>query len=176
MQSNRDLATHCGQHLTSLGLTFGAAESCTGGLLLSTLTDVSGSSRYVMGGLVTYSNELKEQLTSVQRETLVQYGAVSEETAREMAVGARQRLGVDVAISITGIAGPRGGTPEKPVGLVYIAYAGPGDVVIVEEHRWDGDRATNKAYSVAAALQLVMRQLAALKPSFNQSSDVDSAE
>ena len=102
-----------------------AAESCTGGLILSTLTDVGGSSAYVEGGVVTYSNEAKMQRLGVREETLIRHGAVSEATAAEMATGARALFATDYALSVTGIAGPGGGTDEKPVGLTYIGLAGP---------------------------------------------------
>ena len=100
------------------GLTFAAAESCTGGLILSRLTAIPGSSSVVEGGVVSYSNEVKERVLSVKGETLRDFGAVSEETAREMAEGVRRITGADVAVSVTGIAGPGGGTEKKPVGTV----------------------------------------------------------
>lgn len=128
-----------------------AAESCTGGLLLSTLTDISGSSAYVLGGFVTYSNEAKQQFVQVREATLLAHGAVSEATAREMAAGARLAFNADYAISITGIAGPGGGTPAKPVGLVYIGLA-QHHTTQVQRHIWTGTRIENKQQSVAAAL------------------------
>lgn len=141
--------------LQAQGLTLGLAESCTGGLLVSTLTDVPGSSAVVMGGIVSYSNDLKERLLGVPQTTLAAYGAVSAETAEAMALGARERLRVDVALSVTGIAGPGGGTPEKPVGLVYIGIA-TAQGVRVERCQWQGDRSANKWASVHAALGLVL--------------------
>lgn len=152
------LAQQLGQTLRDAHLTICAAESCTGGLFLSTLTDISGSSAYVLGGVVTYSNEAKEQLVHVQPETLIAHGAVSEPTAHEMALGVQKLIGADIAISITGIAGPGGGTPEKPVGLVYIGLA-YNDTVQVVRHVWSGDRIDNKVQSVVAALQLVLNIL-----------------
>jgi PncC family amidohydrolase len=134
------------------------AESCTGGLLADAITDVSGSSGYFLGGVVAYSNALKEALLGVRAETLASHGAVSEPTAREMARGARERLGADVALAVTGIAGPTGGTPEKPVGLVYIALAAA-DAEWCERHIWSGSRPSNKAKSVEAALALLLRYL-----------------
>jgi PncC family amidohydrolase len=135
------------------------AESCTGGLLADWITDVPGSSDYFLGGVVAYSNALKESLLGVRPETLVDHGAVSEPTAREMARGARERLGADVALSVTGIAGPSGGTAEKPVGLVYIALSAP-DAERCERYVWQGDRRTNKRASVEAALALLLNYLA----------------
>jgi PncC family amidohydrolase len=99
------------------------AESCTGGLIAETLTSVSGASDVFDGGVVSYANAVKSDLLGVKNETLGRFGAVSEETAREMAGGVMALMGADVAVAVTGIAGPTGGTPEKPVGLVYIAVS-----------------------------------------------------
>ena len=134
--------------------TLATAESCTGGLLLSTMTDVPGSSAYVSGGVVTYSNEAKQQLVKVQEQTLIEFGAVSEQTAREMVIGVCELFHADTGISITGIAGPGGGTAEKPVGLVYIGMK-VGDSVTVQRFLWQGNRAENKAHSVRAALEML---------------------
>ena len=109
--------------LRSAGKTLATAESCTGGLISKRITDVSGSSEVFLGGCVTYANEAKMALLGVRAETLEAYGAVSEETAREMARGTRERLGADIGVSATGIAGPGGGTPEKPVGTVYLGIS-----------------------------------------------------
>ena len=106
--------------LKKRGLKIAVAESCTGGLIAHTLTNVPGSSQYFDRGIISYSNRAKVELLGVKRETLEKYGAVSRQTAEEMAIGIRERARVDMGIATTGIAGPRGGTKEKPVGLVYI--------------------------------------------------------
>ncbi len=156
--SEHALEVIVGQMLTAAGLTIATAESCTGGLLASRLTDVAGSSAYLLGGIVAYSNEAKAKLLGVQRRTLASHGAVSSQVALEMARGARRVLGVDIGVSVTGIAGPAGGTAEKPVGLVYIALAAPdGDWCC--RYRWGTDRLENKACSAEAALELICAYL-----------------
>lgn len=144
--------------LVEQGLTLATAESCTGGLVGHRITNVPGSSAYYLGGCVAYANEAKEALLGVGRETLSTYGAVSEETAQEMARRVRQRLGTDVGLSVTGIAGPTGGTREKPVGLVYVALSAA-DEEWCERHVWQGDRASNKEQSAEAALRLLVEYL-----------------
>ena len=109
--------------LYSNGFTISVAESCTGGLICSMITDVPGSSRYFMGGVISYSNESKMEVLGVDREFIIKYGAVSEEVASRMAEGVRRIMRADIGISTTGIAGPDGGTPEKPVGLCYIGIS-----------------------------------------------------
>ncbi|MCY4071227.1 MAG: CinA family protein [Chloroflexi bacterium] len=153
------LSRQVGAALNQAGLTVCTAESCTGGLILSSLTDVAGSSAYVEGGLVTYSNEAKIKMLGVRETTLVEVGAVSAATAGEMACGVRSVFDTDYALSVTGIAGPGGGTGEKPVGLTYIGLAGREGLISVERHIWDGDRIANKMLSVDGALRLLMRQL-----------------
>lgn len=143
------------QVFTEKGLTLATAESCTAGLLAGHITDVAGSSVYYLGGVVSYANEAKEALLGVKHETLVTYGAVSEQTAREMAQGIRERLGADLAISVTGIAGPGGGTEEKPVGLTYIGIS-DADGERAEQFTWSGDRAANRKETVRAALELIL--------------------
>jgi PncC family amidohydrolase len=152
------LEEEIGALLETRGLTLGTAESCTGGLVAHRITDVSGSSNYFLGGFVTYANEAKEALLGVRHGTLLAHGAVSEEVALEMASGARRRLGADLAISTTGIAGPTGGTPDKPVGLVYVALSAPG-VELCQRYVWQGDRSANKEQSAEAALQLLLSHL-----------------
>ena len=139
-------------------LTLATAESCTGGLVAARLTSVPGSSDVVAGGVVAYSDAVKRSELDVPAELLVQHGAVSAEVAAAMARGARRRLGVDVAVAVTGIAGPDGGTDEKPVGLVYLHAEGPGGG-IGREFSFPGDRASIRARSVAGALHLVLRLL-----------------
>lgn len=147
-----------GPLLLARGLTLVTAESCTGGLIGHLVTSQAGSSGYYLGGVVSYSNELKMLLLGVREQTLVDHGAVSAETALEMARGARARLGGAIAVSVTGIAGPGGGTPEKPVGLTYVGVSAPwGD--LVREYRWQGDRKANKRDSARAALELVIESL-----------------
>jgi nicotinamide-nucleotide amidase len=138
--------------------TLATAESCTGGLLSARITDVPGASEVFLGGAVTYTNDAKEDLVGVPHELLVEHGAVSEEVARAMASGVRDRFSADWGIGITGIAGPTGGTAEKPVGLVHWAVAGPGGVEA--RHRvFLGDRAIIREWSVNAALDLLRRGL-----------------
>ena len=134
------------------------AESCTGGLIAGTLVNVPGISGWFGEGYVTYSNEAKERLLGVLHETLMNYGAVSEQTAKEMAEGAAKATGADAAVSVTGIAGPDGGTIEKPVGLVYMGCFCKGRIC-VEKHIFDGDRARVRAQSVQAALELLKTML-----------------
>ncbi|MCU0481081.1 MAG: CinA family protein [Anaerolineae bacterium] len=148
-----------GTLLRAQNKTIGTAESCTGGLVAHLLTNISGSSAYVLGGVVAYANAIKQHVLGVKEETLIHYGAVSEAVAGEMALGAIRILGVDVALSITGIAGPSGGTPEKPVGLVYIGLADKNGLYTVERHVWSYDREGNKQASASAALDLVIKYL-----------------
>lgn len=143
-----------GRLLIERGLTLATAESCTGGLLGNRITNVAGSSEYYLGGIVSYSDAAKMNLLGVSQETLKEFGAVSEETAQEMALGARRVLQSDVGVSITGIAGPTGGTEDKPVGLVYIAVDVAGDVA-VRKFVFSEDRRYNKEVSAQAALNLV---------------------
>ncbi len=142
----------------SLGLKIATAESCTGGLVSALLTEIPGSSAVVERGFVTYSNAAKHELLGVPAATLAAYGAVSEETARAMAVGALGASNAQVAVSVTGIAGPDGGTPEKPVGLVLFARAGPGHAIVARERRFgDLGRSGIRMASVDAALELLER-------------------
>jgi nicotinamide-nucleotide amidase len=153
-----------GQLLLKHKLTLALAESCTGGLIGHRITDVPGSSEYLMGGIVAYSYDAKEHLLGVRHNTLYDHGAVSPETAIEMARGARRTLGADIGLSVTGIAGPGGGLPGKPVGLVYICLS-TRDFERVEKFVWDKDRAGNKWESSEAALQMLLDYLARTKSS-----------
>lgn len=140
-------------------LTVSTAESCTGGLIAHRLTNIAGSSAYLLGGIVAYSNEMKQKLLHVPEKTLIDYGAVSQQTAAAMAAGALDVFGTDYALSVTGIAGPGGGTAEKPVGLTYIGLAGKDGTQQVERYIWEGDRITNKQSSADAALRLLLAAL-----------------
>jgi nicotinamide-nucleotide amidase len=138
--------------------TLATAESCTGGLVSARLTDVPGASDVFVGGVVSYSNEVKEHQLGVPLRVLVDHGAVSEEVAMAMASGVREGLGSDWGVGITGIAGPTGGTEDKPVGLVHWAVAGPGGVWAA--HRvFPGDRAVVREWSLNSALDLLRRRL-----------------
>ena len=142
--------------LRERGLTLGAAESCTGGLVSARLTEVPGSSAVFLGSIVSYSDSVKRERLGVPAEVLKAHGAVSPETAEAMATGAREALGVDVAVSITGVAGPGGGTEEKPVGLVYLHAVGP-DGQLSRRLDFPGDRETIRVRASVAALHLVRR-------------------
>ena len=138
------------------GLRLTAAESCTGGLIASLLTEIPGSSDVVGRGFVTYSNEAKQELLGVSAETLAAHGAVSGETAQEMARGALARAGrdADLAVAVTGVAGPGGGSAEKPVGTVWLAVASAGDTV-ASRHNLDGNRAEIRRAAVECALAML---------------------
>ena len=132
------LAKAVGERLRARGETVATAESCTGGLVGDLLTDVPGSSDYVRGGVIAYSNELKQRILGVLPEALAAHGAVSEACVREMAEGVRRATGADWGVAISGVAGPGGGSTEKPVGLVHFAVAGPRGVE-VRKMNWPGD-------------------------------------
>lgn len=158
MQDVIDKVRQLSQRLQARGWTLGTAESCTGGLLAHYITTLSGSSAFFQGGIVSYSNRIKRDLLGVPEEMLSTYGAVSEQVALAMAQGARRALGVDVAVSVTGVAGPSGGTETKPVGAVYIAVASPvGEWVIYR--RWREDRLGNIELSAVAALELLLEHV-----------------
>jgi PncC family amidohydrolase len=141
-------------------LTVGAAESCTGGLVADAITDISGSSAYFQGSIVAYANEAKMSLLDVPGEVLAAHGAVSAQVARAMADGARRRIGVALAVGVTGIAGPGGGTEDKPVGLTYVAVADEYGVD-VKRFTWQGEREANKVASAQAALELLIDRASA---------------
>lgn len=141
-------------------LSVAAAESCSGGEVAHRITAIAGSSGYFLGSIVAYGDAAKRDLLGVPADVIERRGAVSDECARAMAVGARRAFGADVAVATTGIAGPGGATARKPVGLVYLALASPGGVV-VQEHRFAGDRAAVTAAAAAAALLLLLEGVAA---------------
>jgi PncC family amidohydrolase len=156
--NSETLEVTVGKLLLARGLTLALAESCTGGLVSHRLTEVAGSSDYFRGAVVAYANEVKRQLLGVRQGTLDVHGAVSAETALEMARGARRALGTDVGLSVTGIAGPGGGKPGKPVGLVFVALAADDDERC-ERHVWKSDRSGNKILSSQAVLELLRSYL-----------------
>ena len=148
-----------GALLVAAARTVAVAESCTGGLIGHRLTSVSGSSTYFLGGIIAYSNASKTRDLNVDARTLKAHGAVSEAVARRMAVGVRRRFDADIGIGITGIAGPRGGSPAKPVGRVYISLAcESGDKV--QEYTFRGDRGTIRRAGSRAALGMLLEHLA----------------
>ncbi len=140
------------------GMTLAVAESCTGGLLAERITSLSGSSRYFLGGAVVYSNELKTQFANVPKELIDLHGAVSREVAAAMAEGIRKRCLASYGIGITGVAGPSGGTEQKPVGLVYIALAGEEGTQVVERN-FPGDRKRIRQFATQQALEMIRRAL-----------------
>jgi nicotinamide-nucleotide amidase len=147
-----------GKRLKKMRLTLSIAESCTGGLLSSKITDVSGSSEYFIGGIITYSNAAKIKQLGVKKSTIVRYGAVSEQTAKEMAENVRKKFKTDIGLSITGIAGPKGGTKDKPVGLVWIGYS---DYRLTSSRKFlfGMNRAKNKLRAGTAALYILNSNL-----------------
>jgi PncC family amidohydrolase len=155
--------TRVGSKLKRLGLTVSVAESATGGLIGSRLTDVAGSSDYYLGGVVAYSNDAKVKLLGVKRETLAAHGAVSEQTAQGMADGVRHSFGSDIGLAVTGIAGPGGATREKPVGLMWLAIAAK-NYSEARSIRLSGDRLQNKAGAAEEVLKLLEEYLDTLIP------------
>ena len=147
------------QEMTARGLTLATAESCTGGLMGKRITDVPGASACYLGGVVSYQNEVKENLLGVRHETLVTKGAVSEETACQMAQGVRKALGADIGISTTGVAGPGGGTPEKPVGLIYVGISTEEKTWAVRILRPRQSRESLRRLASSTAFDLVRRHL-----------------
>lgn len=146
------------ERLTEKGLTITTAESCTGGMIAGTLVNVAGASDVLNEGYITYSNEAKERLLGVRHETLEEYGAVSEQTAFEMAEGAAKAANADVALSATGVAGPGGGTADKPVGLVYVGCYACGETK-VWKCQFSGTRMENRMQTVTEALSLALEMV-----------------
>lgn len=159
-EEDEQLQNVVGRLLLNLNVTLSTAESCTGGMLGEWLTQLPGISSVYMGGVVSYANEAKKDLLGVSQEILDQHGAVSEECAAAMALGCQKRFHTDLAVSITGIAGPNGGTPEKPVGLVYVGLA-HADGVKVRSFQWGADRESNRIRATKMALNMVRRYLEA---------------
>ena len=154
--NNETMAEVIGRILKQNGKTLSVTESCTGGYISHLITSVAGSSQYYNGSVTAYSNEVKEQILGVSHKTLLEFGAVSEQVAREMAIGARQVLNSDFAVATTGIAGPDGGTDEKPVGTIWIAVAGE-DKVIARKYVFGNNRERNILRSSQTALQLLRK-------------------
>ncbi len=157
-EDDTDLASVVLDSCRAQELTLAVAESCTGGMVGERLTNIPGSSDVFLGGVIAYHNDVKKQLLLVRAEDLERYGAVSEEVALQMAAGIREKTGADVGVSVTGIAGPGGGTPEKPVGLVWIAVHGSN--VKARRFHVGGDRAEIRQRAAQAALEMVRRTLA----------------
>jgi len=155
-----EIETEAGRILADRGMTLAVAESCTGGLVGYRLTSVSGSSRYFLGGVLAYCDAVKSRELDVDMKLLRRVGAVSAEVAKAMAQGVRERFHADIGLSLTGVAGPDGGTDEKPVGLVFIGVAGEGWCE-VKENRFDGDRETVRRSASASALVLLVESLRA---------------
>lgn len=149
---------HLGELLIERGFHLGLAESCTGGMLGERITAVSGASGYFLGGVISYDDRVKEKVLGVPPDVIVEKGAVSAECALAMARGVRQLLSVEVAVSITGVAGPTGGTAAKPVGTTFIAVVTP-ERERVEQYAWAGSREEVRQQSVQAALDLVINSL-----------------
>lgn len=150
-----DLAARLQAACIARGLTVATAESCTGGLVSHLLTEVPGSSAYLRGGIVAYADDVKTGQLGVPTDVLAAHGAVSAQVAVAMAVGVRARLGTDLGLGVTGVAGPNGGTEAKPVGLVYVAVAGEGPAD-VRRFLWAGGRSQNKLESARVALELLL--------------------
>jgi nicotinamide-nucleotide amidase len=154
------LAEALGKALLERGLTMSAAESCTGGWIAKAVTDIPGSSGWFDRGFVTYSNEAKQEMLGVDPGTLAEHGAVSEATVLEMVSGALERSRADLAVAVSGVAGPAGGSAEKPVGTVWLAWARCGGQAVARHVRFDGDREAVRLQAVVAALGGFMSLLA----------------
>jgi len=153
MDDLQPLARQLGERLLLAGASLVTAESCTGGWIAKLVTDIPGSSAWLDRGFVTYSNESKQEMLGVSAQTLAHFGAVSEATVREMARGALERSRAGLAVAVSGIAGPGGGTPDKPVGTVWIAWGTRGGEIRARVHRFEGDREAVRRRSARAALE-----------------------
>jgi nicotinamide-nucleotide amidase len=160
-QELRDLAARLGECMTGKGMKLAAAESCTGGWLAKIITDIAGSSAWFVGSVVSYSNEAKQSLLGVSAETLAESGAVSGDTVLEMAAGLFERTDADIAVSISGIAGPGGGSADKPVGLVWLGWGKRDEPVSAKPFNFPGDREAVRRQSVKQALENLLELLAA---------------
>jgi len=158
MMTNKPKESQIGTLLRQRDLKLATAESCTGGLVSDRITNVPGSSEYFLGGIVAYSYEAKVALLDVSWDTLQKYGAVSREVVLAMAKGARKVMEADIAVSISGIAGPGGGLPDKPVGTTWFGLSAP-DGDWARKFVWEGDRLENKDLSAEAALQFILDYL-----------------
>jgi PncC family amidohydrolase len=158
-QRLQELAQELARRCLALDVRIVTAESCTGGLVAHTLTEIPGSSAWFLGGVVAYADDIKRGVLGVPAETIAAHGAVSAQSAVAMAEGARRLLGGDLAVSVTGVAGPTGGSPSKPVGLTYVAvaYAAGHDV---RRHIWSFDRSGNKLASTEAAIVMLLDRAA----------------
>ena len=156
-----DIAAEIGNLLRQKGITLGTVESATGGLIAHMITEVPGSSDYFKGSVVSYSNVIKKRIIGVRSDTLEKYGAVSPQVAEEMALGGKKLLDVDVCMADTGIAGPGGATPEKPVGLFYLGMANK-DGAFSRRHEFSGNREQNKQDAAEAALDWLKKYLTSL--------------
>jgi PncC family amidohydrolase len=166
----KPLEARVGDLLRQHGLWLATAESCTGGLIASRITDIPGSSDYFLGGVVAYANRIKIAQLGVSPKTVDEFGAVSRETVLQMALGVRERFGADLGLAVSGIAGPGGGTPEKPVGLTWIGLsaAAPGKgsgFLYAWSYIWPGGRLQVKAQTAEQALRLLYEYLSGLTPS-----------
>jgi PncC family amidohydrolase len=158
-----ELAQVLQAHCLEGGATVALAESCTGGMVASALTDIAGSSGYLLGGVVAYSDAAKRELLGVDRAVLAAHGAVSAQVARAMAIAARERFAATIGASVTGIAGPGGATASKPIGLTYVGVA-DGEGAEVRRIVWSGDRAANRRDSAVLVLEVLLERLGAPLP------------
>ncbi|MBM2886619.1 CinA family protein [Chromobacterium amazonense] len=159
MANSRQLAADLGALLLGRGESIATAESCTGGLIAAAITDIPGSSAWFSHGVVSYGNQAKQQLLGVQASSLMDHGAVSERVVREMAVGAQTLADADWAVAVSGIAGPDGGSPEKPVGLVWLAIAHPGGQAEAWSCHFGGDREAVRRQTVEEALARLLQRI-----------------
>jgi nicotinamide-nucleotide amidase len=154
-----ELSQRVGQALTRLNLTLATAESCTGGWVAQVVTHTAGSSAWFDRGFVTYANDAKIEMLGVDPETIAEFGAVSQETAAEMAAGALVNSNAMISLAVSGVAGPSGGSPDKPVGTVCFAWCKLGDEPQTERHRFDGDRESVRHQAVVCALEGLLARL-----------------